>query len=446
MRSRSWFILVLGYSGLLALIVLLSAGALRRARQLQEQTLRAHETYLRIEEPLRDVPQDLYLGAVLVRDYLLDLSHLSGPYYRERLVALRSSVQTRLDLLEQRLGESGKASLRKLRDEVEAYWSSLDPIFDWTPQQKAALSYGFLRRQILPRRDGVIALAMEVDQWNAQNFQQERARIRKLQDEFERFLFRLSLVAVLLGLAVALLSAARVLFLERRADRQRLALEQAEQELRRLSRNLVQAQETERKSLSRELHDAVGQMLTAMGMELANLEMLQRSSPERFHGLLDELRRLNAETLRTVRDLAMGLRPSMLDDLGLGPALEWQARDFSRRSGIPVTVQMDGSLDDLPETHRTCIFRVVQEALTNCARHSQASAIRVAIHGRPDWLTVTVQDDGIGFERAHVSAGLGLLGMEERVRELDGTIEIASQPHKGTLLKVDVPIRKEVPA
>jgi signal transduction histidine kinase len=130
----------------------------------------------------------------------------------------------------------------------------------------------------------------------------------------------------------------------------------------------------------------------------------------------------------------------MLDELGLGPALRWQGREFFRRSGVPVAVQIDGDLEGLPETHRTCIYRVVQEALTNCARHAQAKNIRISAYGRRDRVHLSIQDDGVGFDpRAASSRGLGLIGIEERVRELDGKVTVISQPHKGTILEVEVP-------
>jgi signal transduction histidine kinase len=185
-------------------------------------------------------------------------------------------------------------------------------------------------------------------------------------------------------------------------------------------------------------------MLSAMTMELGNLES-SLNSPDKLRVRLDEARRLNADTIRGVRDLAMGLRPAMLDELGLGPALRWQGREFSRRSGVPVTVQIDGDLEGLPEAHRTCIYRIVQEALTNCARHAQAKTIRISIYGRHDWVQLSIQDDGVGFDpRQASSRGLGLIGIQERVRELEGKVTVTSQPEKGTILEVEVPVASGV--
>ena len=157
-----------------------------------------------------------------------------------------------------------------------------------------------------------------------------------------------------------------------------------------------------------------------------------------------ESKQLAEQTLRLVRDMSMGLRPSMLDDLGLEPALEWLSRDFSRRSGLTVTTEFDGILDHLPEIHRTCIYRTVQEALTNCARHSQAEKIRIVLHGSASWVSVVVQDDGVGMApESSVRRGIGLIGIEERVRELGGSLYCESQPGKGTLIRAEIPVSPE---
>jgi signal transduction histidine kinase len=204
----------------------------------------------------------------------------------------------------------------------------------------------------------------------------------------------------------------------------------------------VQAQELERKSLSRELHDEVGQMLTALGIELGNLQSIRTADPDAFRARLEDAKRLNTDAMRVVRDLAMGLRPSMLDDFGLAPALQWQGREFSRYTGVPATVNVDGMLDDLPEAHRTCIYRVVQEALTNCAKHAKAHNVVVSVEGRKDGVLVMIQDDGLGFQPGwKARPGLGLLGIEERVQELEGTLNIVSQPNKGAMLRVRIPVR-----
>jgi signal transduction histidine kinase len=230
---------------------------------------------------------------------------------------------------------------------------------------------------------------------------------------------------------------------ESRAEEQYSRLEEAEGEMRRLSQLLVRAQEEERKQLSRELHDQVGQMLTALRMEVGHTER-SRLNDAAFAAHTAECKGLIDTIVGTVRDLSMGLRPSMLDDIGLGPALQWLARDYSRRYNTPVNVIMDGDLDTLPEAYRTCTYRVVQEALTNCARHARASQVDITVNGTADWLRLVIRDDGIGMPPgAHQKTGLGLLGIQERVRELGGTMAIVSEDGSGTSLRIAMPLVRE---
>ena len=146
-------------------------------------------------------------------------------------------------------------------------------------------------------------------------------------------------------------------------------------------------------------------------------------------------------TVRVVRNMALLLRPSMLDDLGLIPALRWQAREVSKRTGMDVTVETDLASDNLPDEYKTCIYRVVQEALHNCSRHSHASAVRIRVQQQPGRLSLSIRDDGQGFDVGQFK-GLGLLGIEERVARLGGKCEVRSEPGKGTLLAIELPFKE----
>jgi signal transduction histidine kinase len=235
--------------------------------------------------------------------------------------------------------------------------------------------------------------------------------------------------------------------LEQRTIRERERAEEAEREQRRLAMRVVKAQEEERKQISLELHDAVGQMASAMGMELGWLEAAQQDSPENFQQKLAEIKRMNTDVVRAIKELAGGLRPALLDDLGLGPALRSHVREFARRTGIPVDVRIDGDIDAVPEPHRTCVYRIVQEALNNCGRHAQARHAILSLYGRADMVSVTVQDDGVGFDSTRSSkSGLGLIGIQERVRDLGGVAKITSRLGYGTLLEVEIPIKETVTA
>ena len=441
MRLRTWPILALGFGTLVLLTILAGLDAWRRANQINRTILSIHDSQVRAEEALRQIQNGIYLSSIFVRDFLLDPSQLTAESHRDELRTIRSGMDERVASLSQLMQGADSKLLNQLREQINEYWDSMDPIFDWTPVQKMALSSLFLRRQVLPRRIAVLDMSREVRTLNEANLDDRRKEMDKKMAEFSRSGERSLVIVVLLGLVVAAASLIRLSHLENRAEQERLQTERAEKELRLLSHKLVRAQEDERRTISRELHDEVGQTLTALRVELGNLEKL-RSGPERdFLEHLEDAKGLTAQTLQSVRNLAAGLRPSLLDDLGLGPALEWQAREFSRRTGIPVEVTRDDSIPELPDGHRTCLYRVVQEALTNCARHAEATEIRIALQADSGRLSLTVQDDGRGLPGdAKAVTGLGLVGLEERVRELGGTLAVKSQAGKGAWLCASLPL------
>lgn len=211
-----------------------------------------------------------------------------------------------------------------------------------------------------------------------------------------------------------------------------------------LSRQLVEAQENERRRIARELHDEIGQALTTV---IINLQAVQRSldAPSLAPYVEDSITTAR-HTLEQVRDLSLDLRPSLLDDLGLVPALRWYSDRQSRRAGLSVQFQSESLEADLPVDVRITCFRIVQEALTNVVRHAQAQHVVVGLRQRERELELTVRDDGLGFdvdqalERASHGASLGLLGMQERALFAGGQMHIQSAPGHGTEIRLSIPL------
>ena len=236
-----------------------------------------------------------------------------------------------------------------------------------------------------------------------------------------------------LGIALAAFSVRRILNLERETAARR-------EDLQQLSARLVEAQEQERRSISRELHDEVGQSLTGVLVEMANLSTLIRNRDiESLAPKAEEIKKLLEDSIGVVRNIALLLRPSMLDDLGLVPALQWQAREVSKRGQVRVKIAAEQVSEDLPEDLKTCVYRIVQEALHNCVQHAGAHTVRVTIRQEPDRLLLSIQDDGRGFH-ARQERGMGLLGIEERVIHLGGDFAVDSEPGVGTVLRVVLPL------
>jgi len=442
MRFRTWPVAALGLGGLLLLVVVSVLAASNRAQEIYTQLDQLNTHQRDVETKLRRLRSDVHLSGIFIRDYLLDPEKEHAPIYRESLAEFRqNNVATVADL---RAISSGRQEnderISSLQAKLDEYWQAFDPLFDWTLVEKISQSASFLRREVLPRREAVLAIASEIEELNNANHAIQRAEVTRRHAEFRSELYRLLWGSLALGLVVALTAVIRLRVLERRSENERAVAEEAEHLMRQLSQQLVATQEEERKNLSRELHDHVGQMLTALRMELGRIDRLRSSSDSRVAGAVAECRQLVDDMVRTVRDLALGLRPSMLDDFGLQPALEWHVRDFGRRFGVPVELSVDGDFDLLPEQHRTCVYRSVQEALTNCVRHARASRIAVSVSRLADSLTVSVTDDGVGFDPAQRAGGLGLRGIEERVRELHGVMTIRSAAGVGTTLTMKVPL------
>jgi signal transduction histidine kinase len=436
----STFALALGFGILLVVIGMIAVFAIRRAGNIFEEMNAAQDAYLRAEQFRGETAADTYVASILIRDYLLDPSVKSALERRQELLAMKESIQKREALISSNVPEEERARLDRLRSEAEAYWDSLEPVFDWTPQEKAAKGLDFLARNWLPRRESVVKLAREDAEMNISNLEKERQRLNASQMALGRFLLEVTGLALVLGTCVALLTIRRVTTLEKRHDAQRGQIEDSQNNLRRLSQRLVETQESERQALSRELHDEVGQTLTALGIGLGNMEKLRGSDPAAFQAVMEDAKRLNADAMRAIRDLAMGLRPSMLDDLGLEAALDWQGREFSRRTGVQATVHVNAELDSLADAQKTCIYRVVQEALTNCARHAHAGRVDVSVSLESDRIHVVIRDDGQGFNSIlPIRGGLGLLGIQERVQALQGSVNIKSELKKGTVIAVHIP-------
>jgi signal transduction histidine kinase len=222
----------------------------------------------------------------------------------------------------------------------------------------------------------------------------------------------------------------------RRSERRYRALVQVR---RHLLKKLISAQEDERRRIARDLHDEIGQSLTSLLIGLRTVA--DAATLEAARGHANELRRIAASTTEEVRRLARGLRPSVLDDLGLTAALERFAEDYAHAHAVAVEVRAAPDGDRLPEEVETALYRIAQEALTNTAKHAAAKNVRVRLERGPGTVQLTVSDDGRGFARGRPGPGdrLGLSGMRERAVLLNGSVTVESGPGKGTRVTVRIP-------
>jgi len=433
MRLKTWLVAAIGLGSLVVLIAVSMLASSNKAEAIYAQLDELNAHHRRVEANLQRLRADVNLSGIFVRDYLLDVARERDPEYRERIAEFRRTSLATVSALRTLVKPDDR--IARLEVKLDDYWTTFDPLFDWTPAEKILKSAGFLRREVVPRREAALALAQEIEELNNTNVSVQRDEVARRHDAFRTDLHRLQIQTVLLGLGVAIVVVFRLRVLEGRS-------EETEQQMRELSQRLVNAQEEERKDLSRELHDHVAQVLTGLRMELGRIE---RTAPA-VRSVVAECKRLVDDMFQTVRSLALGLRPSMLDDFGLQAALEWHARECMKRYAINVDLRMNGDFDALPDKHRTCVYRIVQEAMTNCVRHASASNIHVDVNTDGRQLHVSVRDDGRGLDPTQRRHGLGLRGIDERVRELGGTMSIASSEKEGTIVLARVPLpAMEVP-
>lgn len=230
------------------------------------------------------------------------------------------------------------------------------------------------------------------------------------------------------------------------AENARLLRRMAEGEsrFRLISRGVLKVQEAERGRISRELHDGVGQSLTALRIQLELLE--QQAADPALRARVADLREMAERALQDVRQISHLLRPQMLDELGLLPTLRWLARTFEKRAGLAVELEHEGLEDHIDPDVDSLVFRLVQEALTNVAKHARVASARVRLRRGNGCLVVTVQDQGQGFDAegalraTEEDRGFGVRGMRDRVHLFGGRFEIRSGPGAGTVLHVEIPL------
>jgi two-component system sensor histidine kinase UhpB len=207
---------------------------------------------------------------------------------------------------------------------------------------------------------------------------------------------------------------------------------------------IINAQEQERKRIARELHDETSQVLTSLLISLAILE--ESITTQEARDRIADTRKLAHQTLRAIRNLSIDLRPSALDDLGLLPALRWYVKEYQQKCSIDVEFVAHGFKQRLPAEVETALYRIVQESLTNTARHANAHKVLITMKEDADAVYVTIKDDGRGFDVGTLlktpdqERGLGLAGMNERAVLLDGSLTIHSRSGHGTTIEVHIPL------
>jgi signal transduction histidine kinase len=427
--------------GVLLLLLCLALQAFWLLNSDSEAQLQSYHTYVEIDASLADMRRAVWLGVNHARDFLLQPRETAHGIYRDKIREMRKQARDPLTRLEKtaRLGED----VRRLRQWYTRYETTLDA-FPAEFARSGLSGAQFVQERLVPMRVNGLRISDELSRKAFEELQSEEARYRQRRRETASRMLLMVVLALAAGLLVAWLSyrTLRRSKLERDSYNQRLA--QANQDLEQLSARILEVQEEERRSFSRELHDEIGQTLTALRIEISQSQRV--AGEAEVQERLSRARGLAEKAVKMVRDISLALRPPLLDDLGLGSALAWQIEEFSRRSGIQADFRGEDVGEDLPDPIKTCVFRVAQESLNNCEKYAGASRVSVNLTANEQTLELEIRDNGVGFpldDRGLPPFGTGIFGMRERLAQLGGTLEVNSRPREGTSILARLPLRSE---
>lgn len=422
-----------GFGVITGLLVLSTALAYHIQESFSQRSVAIHRHHVQELEIVTSVRRVLYNAGITARDYLLNPAPDKAEVYRAQIDELRETSRPLLA----HLRESSKhpKTVAELERRVAELWKALD---DATNRNEAIDAYTFVQKEIAPPRTAAGNILQELETENHRALTESEDEFSASRAAAANKLLWLLALSLLGAIAIAWFSLRYSDLLERQAAVRFEEVLKAKLELERLSNRLMEIQEEERTRLSRELHDEIVQNVAVLKIEITQALATLQGNPAREP--LARARELADRTVRAVRNISLLLRPSLLDDLGLGPALQWQIDDFTRRTGVPCEYLEENLSENLSDAVKTCVYRVAQEALRNCEKHSGARHVSVRVRQYGGSLSVEIEDDGVGFSNERRSpASLGVLGMRERAAALGGELSIQSSNGKGTLVRLWLP-------
>ena len=426
-------VLALAFGILLLLMLAAGWDAISTLARIHSSEAAARLDFLSRAEPLIQIHTKLSLYGDLVQKSVVLTTQRPAP---EEARSLFSQIRSALSRYPQARVPEEQLLLRNLQTMLADQDRVSEEMLALHDQRRMK---DWLGDEVLPSHLRTIEATEQIAFWNDNQFRAANASLlasfNQVRDRLKRLLF----VLLGSGLAISLGSIVIIAAQEKEIRRRYSELAKNHAAQAELSARLLDAQEQERLSISRELHDEVSQSLGALLVDMGRLSSILPPHDANLQDEVRKIRLLAKSSVSAVRNIALLLRPSMLDDLGLVAAIEWQAREISRRSEVEVEVQAEETLPDLKEELKICIYRITQEALNNVARHSGARHARVNLGADSHGIEVKIRDDGKGFDPQR-SRGLGLLGMEERVRSLHGSFEIESSPGAGAEIIARLPL------
>lgn len=432
-------ILAAAFLGLLLMMLVSARTALGDLNTMHAGEEATRHQFFQRTQALSGLALSIQMYSETVEHYVTSPETSSGDNLRKQLDRLQADIELAFDGFPAGPQSPEVQSLRVIEQLYQQQRDMLDAMLSWSPDDRRQRAPLLIDREIQPLQVEILRRSDQLRVLNDEQLHETDQALLAQFGELQGHLTRSIVLALGSGLLLILASMMYILRLERQTRVRYDELVRSRGELERLSARLVDAQETERRNLSRELHDEVGQTLGALLVDFGRLgAALGECTPE-VKEMVGHMKSVAERSVRSVRNMALLLRPSMLDDLGLVAALEWQGREVSRTSEMEVDVQSENVSESLPDEYKVTIYRLVQEALNNAVRHAGARNAQVRVEQNATAIRVTVGDDGHGFDPAR-ARGMGMLGMEERVRRLGGHIEFRSGPGRGATVAAELPI------
>ena len=413
--------------------------SLRSLRKLNQVSGEVSQRFSARSEALVDVVVTVHTYTDQMEEYLLSDAAISNTAAPAVIQKRGLEVHTAVEKYPRDCCPQERSLLAKIDEGIARQEGSFAGMLARRADERKQRGHAFVYDELIPRKTELLRLASTVAELNDQELRSENHALATQFEKLQTRLGRTIALTLFAGMLLSLAAGYYILRLEQHGRGRYLALAKSRQELERLSRRLVDAQEAERRSISRELHDEVGQTLGALLVDIGHLSNLLPAEDRITQEQIGRIKKAAETAVKSIRDIALLLRPPMLDDLGLVPALEWQARETSRRGEMEVEVHAEELKGDLPDEVKVGIYRLVQEALQNAATHAHAKNATVLLKRERNSVVVEIIDDGKGFQPER-TRGMGILGMEERVRQLGGELAIRSTPGKGTAVHAELPI------
>jgi len=413
--------------------------SLRSLRKLNQVSGEVSQRFSARSEALVAVVVTVHTYTDQMEEYLLSDAEISNTAAPAEIQKRGQEVHTAVERYPRDCCPQERSLLAKIDEGIARQEGSFAGMLARRADERKQRGHAFVYDELIPRKTELLRLASTVAELNGQELRSENQALAAQFEKLQTRLGRTIALTLFSGMLLSLAAGYYILRLEQHGRGRYLALAKSRQELERLSRRLVDAQEAERRSISRELHDEVGQTLGALLVDIGHLSNLLPAEDRITQEQIGRIKKAAETAVKSIRDIALLLRPPMLDDLGLVPALEWQARETSRRGEMEVEVHAEELKGDLPDEVKVGIYRLVQEALQNAATHAHAKNATVLLKRERNSVVVEIIDDGKGFQPER-TRGMGILGMEERVRQLGGELAIRSTPGKGTAVHAELPI------